>query len=439
MAETSLPVASTPQKGRLFVKILLPLLILALAAAGFVILQKTKKQQPPKVAEERTWVVKTLPLDLSPHTPVIRLYGQVEAPRLSTLSAMINADVLEVNVREGQAVAAAEVLVRLDAREAELVLTQRRADVAESEALIAAEKHKYAHDQAALPREQALLDYAQKAVTRAQTLESRQVASQATLDEALQAVERQKLVLASRRLALTNHSAQLAQLQARHARAQALLELAQLDLERTVVRAPFAGIVSAVSIAPGERARVGAALISLYGQEELEIRAQIPQRWHTRIATLNAQGEILTARGENDLDLELARLSGTINPRSGGTDVLLRLRGQAQHLRQGQFLSLDLFLPAEEGLMALPYEAVYAGNYVYKLEKSADEAWRMRRIRIEHHGETQAPDGTPLLLARSNAWQSGDMLVASQLPNAMDGLKVTPEAVSQENSVSPKL
>jgi HlyD family secretion protein len=420
-------VAEKPrQHGRLFVKIMLPVLIIALASAGFVILQKTKKQPPPKVIEERTWVVKTIKVALHEHTPILKLYGQTEAPRRSQLSAAVTADVISVHVAEGQAVAAQEVLLQLDAREAELLLAQRRAEVAEIDALISAEKHKHANDLTALPREQNLLEYAQKAVTRAKKLESQQVASQATLDEASQTVERQKLVVDTRRLAISNHPAQLAQLNARRERAQALLALARLDVERCIIRAPFAGIISAVNIAPGERARVGNILINVYAQNELEIRTQIPQRHYALIEALTAQKQSLNARSDDGVLLELARLSGSINPQSGGIDALLNIHQGGEHLRLGQFLNLRLFLPPQNNLMALPYEAVYGGSYVYTLEDS-DNGHRMRRIRIEHVGESETADGIPVLLARSDAWKNGDTLVASQLPNAIDGLKVTAE------------
>lgn len=60
------------------------------------------------------------------------------------------------------------------------------------------------------------------------------------------------------------------------ARAKSALTAAQTDLERTTIRAPFAGRVVSQSIQPGEYAQVGNAIVRLVDTQSLEVSAQVP-------------------------------------------------------------------------------------------------------------------------------------------------------------------
>jgi len=60
------------------------------------------------------------------------------------------------------------------------------------------------------------------------------------------------------------------------ARAAAALALAQTDLERTSIKAPFPGRIVSQSIQPGEYAQVGSAIARLVDTTNLEISARVP-------------------------------------------------------------------------------------------------------------------------------------------------------------------
>ncbi len=76
-------------------------------------------------------------------------------------------------------------------------------------------------------------------------------------------------------------------------------------------------------------------------------------------------------------------------------------------------------LPDASNSVALPYEAVYGTNRIYRLEGE-----RMRGLNVERVGEQRSPDGGARVLVRGPDLQPGDRIVTTQLPNAMDGLRV---------------
>ncbi len=398
-----------------YLKFFLPLLILAIGFGGVIYIFKTKPKKEAIKIEEQTWQVAVLSVNPSSLSPTITLYGRVESPRTTTLrtpsqSLNINAKVIEVAVLEGETVKKGKVLIRLEDSDSRLNIKQRKADIIEIKAQIQLEKHTHANNITALSHETSLLKLMQTSVKRLHQLNKQRVSSQSALDEAQQAVERQMLAVINRRLAIKNHKSRLTQLQAKQTRAIAQRDLAYLELGRTKITAPFSGMIADVTVAVGERVRSGDILLSLYDNTALEVRAQIPSRYQDMVVG----GELLQAQvHKKDILLELNRVSGQINPDSGGIDGLFSVKNGA--LRLGEFLSLSLTLPKQSRVVALPFEAVYRLNHIYKLVEG-----RMKAIQIERIGKI----GQSQILVRSSDLQKGDQVIITQLPNAMDGLKV---------------
>ncbi|MEZ5673563.1 MAG: biotin/lipoyl-binding protein [Thiotrichaceae bacterium] len=407
-------------------KIVLPIIILAVSIAVVMYLVKTRPEKKPIDTKERAWVVATqtvTPVDLSPS---LSLYGRVESPRTSTLrsptfSATGSGEVVELAVLEGQTVKAKQVLLRLDDRDSKLNLQQREADIADIQAQLDSESVQHQNDIASVGHEETLLRLVQKSVDRATELEKRKLGSVSAADETQQAIERQYLSLNTRRTQIKLYDAKIQQLQAKLQRAMALRDAAKLELERTQIHAPFAGTVAKVEVAIGDRVRGGDALLTLYDNSALEVRSQIPLRYQGVILDSLANKQFLTATtliDEHAVRLRLTRIAGQINKDSGGIDGLFTVEQGAAWLRLGQLLNLTLNLPETIGIVALPFEAVYGTNRIYKLQDN-----RMQGVVVERVGE-KIEAGQSRILVRSSELKQGDQVITTQLPNAMDGLKV---------------
>ena len=401
----------------------LPILILAVGAGGLVALVSSKPQREALQAQEKAWVIEVLTIAPATVTPQLSLYGRVRSPRTANKSAAVTADVRSVDVLEGEYVKAGETMVVLDDREAELLRAQRAAEVADIRAQIENELQRYENDIKALEYEEVLLELSRREVKRAKKLAKRKVGSEAQIDQMRQAEERQALALAERRFSVNQHASRDAQLQARLARANSLLLRAELDLDRTRVKAPFAGRVSRVSVSPGDRVRSGDGIVTVYNTSEIEIRAQIPTRKVPAVRDALAAGNALEARALVDgrpLQARLDRFTAEVTRGGGGADAYFRVIEGGRELPLGRTVELVVDLPQVQGSVALPYEAVYGTDRIYRLEGE-----RMRALQIERVGEQRNADGGTRVLVRSPDLQPGDRIVITQLPNAMDGLRVS--------------
>ncbi len=385
----------------------LPLLLVLVGVAALVLLVATRPQQPPTEARERVWTVETVAAERQTLSPTLHLYGEIVSPRAALLTSAVTADVIEVPVRDGEQVAAGQRLVQLDEREARLLLQQR-------EAQVASEQRRHANDRQALQRETELLELARRNLERLERLSERQAVSDALLDEAQRSWEQQQLAYEQRRLNIDDHPYRLAQLEAQR-------DQAALDLERTEVRAPFAGRVASITVAPGDRVRVGERLLELYDTEALEVRLRLPIPQLERVRDgLDANG---TLAGEALLDgrsvpLTLYTLAGRSQAGGAVVEALARLDGEAGGLLLGRFVEVRLSLPPQAGVVALPHEAIYGSDRIYLYREG-----RMRAMTVERVGEHD--DGTRTrILVRAPALQAGDAIIVTRLPNAMDGLRV---------------
>lgn len=421
MTSSSGKLGSTAKPGGA-TRVILPLIILLTGAASFAALKATRPEPVPIESQEKAWTVVTEAITSGTVSPNLRLFGRTESPRAARLTSGVEADVLDVPAREGERVSTGELLVRLDDREVALVVTQNQAEINQIEAEIELEKKKHANDLSSMEHERALLALARKEVERARRLAKTNVGSQSQLDSARQAVERQTIAVDSRELAIRQHESVMARLKSRLRQAEAVRDRSTLDLERTRIMAPFDGRVTKVFVSIGDRVKNGDALVSLYDTSTLEIRAQVPTAALPLVRQSLLEKHPLEARTQVDgisVEAVLDRISGEVRAGSGGADALFRIREGSPWLPLGRTVELVVELLPVDDAVALPLEALYGSNRVYLFDNG-----KMKGVDVERLGEIHAIGRDRRVLVRSDQLKPGERIIITQLPNAIDGLKV---------------
>ena len=409
-------------KKPLLTRIIIPIGIIGFAVVIAGTLFISRPNATIRDSEEKSWVVSVIDARPENISPQITIFGKVESPYMTRMTAAINADVEEVPVKEGQYVQQGQTLVKLNSSDYELQLKQRKAELAEIKAQISSEQQRYKSDQQALKHEKVLLELAEKELERAKSLKRDNLSTQARIDETEQTVVKQQLALNNRALSVNDHQARLSQLKARATRAEALRDLAALDVKRSVITAPFSGKVTSVNVSPGDRAKVGDALLELYDQDTLEIRAQIPTQYESIIHQTISSGTEVSGYGNvntQSFPVALDRISGKITLGSGGLDGLFRIEELSNQFQVGSTLELKISLPPVTESIALPREAIYGSDRIYRLVNE-----RMSALSVQLIGEIQGKDGANYVIVKSSAINPGDKIITTQLPNAIDGLLV---------------
>ena len=195
--------------------------------------------------------------------------------RSSEISAQVAAAIIDVPVTDNEIVQPGQPLVRLDDRDFRAAQAQGEAEIAQAEATISAVEAQSVEQQATIDQmsleatqAKAALSYSQDENRRAQTLLKE---GSGTLEEAQQAnsdLIQKEAAFDAAQAALLQAKWQLAVLaaqrqagEAQRAIAQAQLDLANANLSRTVVVAPFRGRVTELTAAKGTYATPGQALM----------------------------------------------------------------------------------------------------------------------------------------------------------------------------------
>ena len=155
---------------------------------------------------------------------VLQATGYVTARRQATVSAQITGTMTEVLIEEGERVEAGQVLARLDDTAQQARMAEARAQVASARAQAGQFRTQLAQNKRDLQRQQDLI--------------GRKLVSQQALENVRTQGE--------------TFTAQLAAQQSSVALAEAQLRSAQVQLDYTTVRAPFAGVVIAKAAQVGE-------------------------------------------------------------------------------------------------------------------------------------------------------------------------------------------
>jgi len=406
----------------LLTRILIPLGILIFASIIAITLVISRPSATVRESEEKSWIVSVQSVTPGAISPQITIYGKVESPFMTRLTSAISADVNEVVIKEGQYVTQDQLLIKLADRDYQLQLKQRNAELKEIKAQIRSEMDHHKSNEQALEQEKVLLNLAQKELDRARSLKRDNLSTQAHIDESEQVVVKQQLAVNNRALTVNDHEARLTQLKARATKAEALRDLAALDVKRALIVAPFSGKVTSVKVSPGDRTKIGDTLVELYDHNTLEVRAQIPTQYESIIQQALSSGATITGFGILNLQpvpVTLDRISGRISQGSGSLDGLFRINDPGKQLQVGRTLEIKLSLPPVNDAIALPREALYGSDRIYRLIGE-----RMAALSVERVGEMQAEDGSNFVIVRNPQIQAGDKVITTQLPNAIDGLLV---------------
>ena len=366
--------------------------------------------------------VTSLRAETATWAPEVGLYGRVETPHTASLTALVAATVTALQVREGDRVAAGDVLLQLDETDARLLVRQRAADLVEARADLDALKLVGEDDRAVLVHQEALH---RLAVDKAQWHERLKVQgsiSQQTLNGALAESHNQSIALSRQRNQVASLAHRLARAEARVDRTDALLEEARVGLARTEIKAPFPGLVTRIAVAPGELVSPGGVVAEMYDDSRLEIRVQIPNAHLPTLERALAAGERPAVEIDFDgrrVHGQLERLVGAVARGQSGVDGLITLATDAVPPDLGRAVGLRVRLPAIANVVAVPVQAVYGQHRLFVIKNGL-----LVGIDVERLGEITGADGDLKLLVRAPELVDGTAILSSQLSNAVTGLRV---------------
>ncbi len=242
---------------------------------------------------------------------------------------------------------------------------------------------------------------------------------QAESDLAEQALRRTRELLEQN--ASAESDLEQAEANARSTRAQ--LELAQLRLERTVVRAPFAGLVGSRYVSLGDYVTPQTRLLSLQTVDPQRAVFQVPERYAQQLST----GQSVSFRVAAVPDTEFTGLVDFVDPvvalPARTITVKAEVPNPGRQLKPGMFIEARLATDIRPDATLVPEDAILplsGANYVWVVEDGTVTR-RQVEIGVRLTGFVEVKQGVA----------AGEQVVVGGLERLSDGLPVMATVVER--------
>jgi HlyD family secretion protein len=183
---------------------------------------------------------------------VVAASGTLNAVSTVQVGSQISGQIAEIHADFNTQVKKDQVIARIDAQSFELRVNQARADVDAAKSAVSVAQAGLAAQKAELARVKVNLADAERDYHRKKSLVDRQFISPAELDKAKTLLDATREQAKSVDAQMDVNASQIASAQAAVKQREALLRQAQVDLERTIIRAPVDGTVILRNIDAGQ-------------------------------------------------------------------------------------------------------------------------------------------------------------------------------------------
>ena len=352
-------------------------------------------EMPELLAAEPHWV-SVVTVTQRDVRPVAEFSGELQAARKAFMGFDVSGRIIQRDIEPGAKVVKGDVLLVLEADDyQDAVVVQRE---------------KVTLEKAGAQRDRELLqllveerEIQERELNRVRTLEQQSLVATSVYDDALRKFLKLKMDEVRLQYSVDTAAAKLVTEQAR-------LRNAERDLSRTIIRAPFAGSVSRISVEVGDYVSVGQKVLEIAQTSELDLQLSLPGRMFSALSmdqsvSIEVAGETISGR----------IIALGVDPDEDTNTHLVRIRIAGAGLLPGQIGSVMLSgqnLPAAK---LIPVPAVLRDGdkaVVYRVQN--EQLQRVEITLLVRVGEYFAVAGIA----------ANTLIVARDVNNLADGQRI---------------
>jgi RND family efflux transporter MFP subunit len=387
--------------------------ILAASVAAIVVINRTEPTaQQIEATRKSSALVETVTVRRGTYAPRLVVLGTVDPAQEVTLSPRVSGQVTELSPRfvPGEIVRQGELLVRIDPADFENALSIRQSELEQSQASLEIEEGR----QRLAEKELALLE--------------------GTIDETNRALVLRK--------------PQIASIRAEVSAAQAAVERARLDLQRSKVTAPFDAQILSRSVNVGSQVSPGDELAQLVGIEAYWVIATVPVRSLQWVQFPDAECEDSACQGSDvtlrnpgtwppgaERKARVSRMLGTLDQQTRLARVLITVSDPLARNTEGPPLILDTLIETE--IEGRPLENVIRLDRDHLHQD--DTVWVMKDNELQiRNAEVVFQDAEHAYLR--SGLDDGDEVVTTTLATVAEGIglrRIDAEPVDAESETDP--
>ncbi|MCY4452857.1 MAG: efflux RND transporter periplasmic adaptor subunit [Immundisolibacterales bacterium] len=418
----------------------------AAAVVGYAVQTREGPRRLPP--EERTTPVRVVTVPSVDVVPRALGYGSAQPGRVWEAVGEVSGTVIyrHPELAKGALLRAGTELLRIDPTDYRLAIAQIEASIRSTEAQLAVLDVREANTRRSLAIEDRSIDLARKELERKQSLVRQGTVSQATVDQEERAVLAGEQALQNLRNAMNLLPAERSVLEATRDQLGAQLETARRDLERTTIVAPFDCRIAEVNVEQAQFAARGKVLVVADSLDVAEVNAQVPigtlltlvpaelnlplqepmlaMARIREVVDLEATVRLRTGRGATQWPARFQRISDTVDPRTRTVGVIVAVDdpyrrtgpGRRPPLVKNMYVEVEIRGPPRHGAVVVPRSALHG-----RAVRVVDSEGRLRIREVE----TEFMQTNFVVVA--SGIEAGERVVVSDLPFAVDGMRLAPE------------
>lgn len=299
------------------VKFQVAMIVALMAGAGVLTACSKSDEQQAAAAQQQApkATVDIQTIQLQP-VPIIQTFaGRVAAVETSEVRPQVTGIIDEVMFREGAIVQAGQPLYRINIDSYTSAIESARAAIASAEASVNNAKASRASAQANLQSQEANLAQARADLSRYKELIEVEAVSRQVYDQAITAVRTAEANVAAARAAVQQAEAIIQSSQSAVRNAQASLSASELDVGRTIVRAPITGRIGISNVTAGAlvSANQSQSMVTINRLDEVYVDISQSSTDMLRLREAVESGRA----GAGSLEVQLQLEDGTIYPDIG--------------------------------------------------------------------------------------------------------------------------
>ncbi len=373
---------------RKFYKILTVVMIIGMGVIISVILTKSKPNAVKKPIAIAPPVVESIIAKETDRTITLSSFGTVIPDRKVTLKPQVSGNIIWKNkgLIPGLFLKRNETIIKIDPSDYTLVLRQREANLKAAEVDLKIENRR---------RAVAELEWQ-------------------LVEKGIEITEK------GRELALRKPQEELAKIKMDSA--LSFLKKAELDLSRTIIKAPFKSIVIDEEVETGQNIGPGQKIATLVGTDKFRIQASIPEKhlhW-INIPGIKSMGSKVRVISNNSIRKgEVISICKEVNTKGRMAHIIIRvnapldIKAGKSPLLLGTYVRLEIQGKKIKGIYTIPQKAIRENNEIWVIKK---DKLTIRNINVVWESAEE-------VLIRGDI-KPGEKIIISRISIPVEGMKI---------------
>lgn len=312
--------------------------------------------------------------------------GEAVTDMLITIKTEVSGVIEKLNVEEGQHVQRGDVLVELDDKEYQLELEKREALRLKYLSELFLEKKFGEPDKEVNASDIEKIDKAKKEYERVQQLSAKRLVSREELERAKRQYEFILIEAGGKKEEI--RESQLTQ-------AEVDVKKAQMELEKTKVRAPFSGIITDIKVSPFEHVSTGRELFALVDISQIKVEARVLESEIGKIKVGRDVDLAFSAYPNRFFKGRVKAISPIVNPEDKTCKVIIDVANSKEEIKPGMHAEVEIAAEIHGNKLLIPQEAILVRegrNLAFVVEGELAK-WRYIEVGLENEDYAEVLDG----------------------------------------------